>query len=206
MTQLARLEIEAVTLERGARRLLAGLSFTAHAGEAIAVTGGNGAGKTSLLRAIAGFIRPLSGAIRFVGDCDVLDVETSRREHCHLIGHQDGLNIDRTAREELVFAVQWTGGDATAAIAGARRLGLERTLELPVRHLSAGQRRRLVLARLIAAPRTLWLLDEPLTPLDSDSRAMFGEIMQRHLATGGMIVAAVHDPLPIVARSVTVGA
>ena len=204
MTALTRLEVDAVTLERGARRLLGGLSFTADAGEAIAVTGGNGSGKTSLLRAIAGFIRPVGGAIRFVGDGGVLDIDAARREHCHLIGHQDGLSVARTAREELVFSVRWAGGAAAAAIDGARRLGLERTLDLPVRHLSAGQRRRLALARVIAAPRALWLLDEPLTPLDSDSRAIFGEVMQKHLATGGIIVAAVHDPLPIAARNVAV--
>ena len=206
MTALARLEVDAVTLQRGARLLLGGLSLTVSPGESIAVTGSNGAGKTSLLRAIAGFIRPLSGDVRFIGEHGAMDAGAARREHCHLIGHQDGLSVGRTAREELVFAVEWTGGDTAAAIDVARRLGLERALDLPVRHLSAGQRRRLVLARLIAAPRTLWLLDEPLTPLDGDSRVIFGEMMRAHTAAGGMIVAAVHDPLPITARTVTIDA
>ena len=205
MSALDRLEVDAVTLQRGARTLLGGLSFHAEAAEAVAITGANGAGKTSLLRAIAGFTRPVSGQIRFLGASGALDADAARRGQCHLVGHADGLAIGRTVREELVFAVRWTGGDAAAAIDGARRLGLERVLDLPVRHLSAGQRRRVVLVRLIAAPRRLWLLDEPLTPLDAASRAQFGEIMSAHLAGGGIVVAAVHDPLPIPARAVAIG-
>ena len=204
MTALDRLEVEALTLQRGARTLLGGLSFAAAAGEAVAISGVNGAGKTSLLRAIAGFTRPASGQIRFLGADGELDADATRRETCHLIGHADGLAAGRTVREELIFAVRWTGGEAAAAIDGARRLGLERVLDLPVRHLSAGQRRRVVLVRLIAAPRRLWLLDEPLTPLDAGSRSLFGEIMNAHLAGGGVIVAAVHDPLPISARVVAI--
>ena len=204
MTALDRLEVDALTLQRGARTLLGGLSFNAVAGEALAITGANGAGKTSLLRAIAGFTRPESGQIRFSQAGAELDADATRREQCHLVGHSDGLAIGRTVREEVIFAVRWTGGEAAAAIDGARRLGLERVLDLPVRHLSAGQRRRVVLVRLIAAPRRLWLLDEPLTPLDADSRALLGVVMSAHLADGGVIVAAVHDPLPIAARVVAI--
>ena len=90
------------------------------------------------------------------------------------------------------------------AAEGAERMGLARVLDLPVRHLSAGQRRRLALVRLIAARRSVWLLDEPLTPLDADGRALMGGIMSDHLSTGGIIIAAVHDPLPIAARVVEV--
>lgn len=204
MTALDRLAVEALTLQRGARTLLGGLTFSAAAGEAVAITGANGAGKTSLLRAVAGLVRPRSGQIRFIGPDGALDADAARRDQCHLIGHHDGLAVGRTVREELTFAVRWTGGDAAAAIDGARRLGLERVLDLPVRHLSAGQRRRVVLIRLIAAPRRLWLLDEPLTPLDAASRALFGEVMSAHLADGGIVVAAIHDPLPISARAVTI--
>ena len=153
---------------------------------------------------LAGLIQPAGGEIRFAGYGGDMDSESARREQCHLIGHSDGLSPSRTTREELVFAVRWVGGNEGAAVDGARRLGLERVLDLPVRHLSAGQRRRLVLVRLIAARRSLWLLDEPLTPLDAASRALIGEVMRDHLADGGIIVAAVHDPLPIPVRSVTV--
>ncbi|MDR3509259.1 MAG: ATP-binding cassette domain-containing protein, partial [Caulobacteraceae bacterium] len=94
----------------------------------------------------------------------------------------------------------WTGGTTASAQAAMRRLDLTRLKDLEVRKLSAGQRRRLALARLLASPRRLWLLDEPLAPLDADRRRLFGEIMAEHLAGGGMILAAVHDPLPIPAR------
>jgi heme exporter protein A len=128
-----------------------------------------------------------------------------------MLGHLDGLKAARTAIEELTFQARWTGGNAASAVAAAERLGLGGRLNLPVRKLSAGQRRRLALARLLASPRALWLLDEPLAPLDAEQRRVFGAVMQAHLAGGGLILAAVHDPLPIAARNLdlapwTVGA
>jgi heme exporter protein A len=144
----------------------------------------------------------VAGRVRFHGHAGELDADEARRFGCHLVGHQDGLKGARSAREELVFQAGWTGGESAAAMAAADRLGLTRLFDLPVRVLSAGQRRRLALARLIAAPRALWLLDEPLAPLDTASRALFGEIMAEHLEGGGLILAAVHDPLPIASRIV----
>ncbi len=193
--------IENLSLQRGERVLFAGLSARVEAGEAVALTGANGAGKTSLLRAVAGFIAPRAGTIAFEG---VADAEAARRTGIHLLGHQDGLKAGRTAREELVFAARWSGASGAAALAAAERLGLTRQLDLETRRLSAGQRRRLALARLIAAPRSLWLLDEPLAPLDQDGRALLGEIFAEHLARGGLILAAVHDPLPLAARTVEI--
>ena len=105
-----------------------------------------------------------------------------------------------------MFQALWTGASEAAALAAAETLGLTRLLGLAVRHLSAGQRRRLALARLIASPRPLWLLDEPFAPLDAQHRALFGHLMAAHLAGGGLVLAAVHDPLPIAARSVELGA
>lgn len=196
------LSVEKLAVERGGRVLFSGLDLAVAAGEAVAVTGPNGVGKTSFLRAVAGFIRPLAGRIVFEGP---INAEEARRAHCHLIGHQDGLKGGRSARDELVFQARWAGGSGAAALAAAARLGLQRGLDLEVRSLSAGQRRRLALCRLIAAPRALWLLDEPLAALDAANRALFGEAMSEHLASGGLIVAAVHDPLPIAARSVEIG-
>jgi heme exporter protein A len=135
-----------------------------------------------------------------------MPAEDARRAGCHLLGHLDGLKSGRRARDELIFQARWSGGDARGALAAADRLGLARLLDLEVRVLSAGQRRRLALARLIASPRPLWLLDEPLAPLDADARALFGTLMSEHLAGGGLILAAVHDPLPIAARAVDVAA
>lgn len=197
---IGRLGIENLALRRGGRLLFEELSFTVEAGNAAALVGRNGAGKTSLLRAIAGLAGLEAGAITF-GE---LAAEDARAEHIHLAGHQDGQKPARTAWEELSFWARWNGASYDAAREAAERLDLTRLLELEVRRLSAGQRRRLSLARLLAAPRALWLLDEPLSPLDADWRERFGVIMAEHMADGGMIVAAVHDPLPIPAQAVEI--
>jgi len=197
---IGRLGIENLALRRGGRLLFEGLSFTLEAGNAAALVGRNGAGKTSLLRAIAGLASLEAGAITF-GE---LAAEDARAEHIHLAGHQDGQKPARTAWEELSFWARWSGASYDAAREAAERLDLTRLLELEVRRLSAGQRRRLSLARLLAAPRALWLLDEPLSPLDADWRERFGAIMAEHMASGGLIVAAVHDPLPIAAQTVEI--
>ena len=203
---ITRLDVRQLSVGRGDRVLFEGFDLSIGAGEAVALTGRNGAGKTSLLRAIAGLIRPLSGEIAFAGDGGTLEAEDARGRDLHFIGHQDGLKSGRTAREELMFQVRWTGGDAARAEAACARLDLNRLLDLEVRKLSAGQRRRLVLARLAASPRRLWLLDEPLAPLDTDRRLQIGELMREHLDAGGLLLAAVHDPLPVPARGVEIGA
>lgn len=200
------LEIQNLALSRGDRRLFSGLSFTLQAGEAAALTGRNGAGKTSLLRAAAGLIRAEAGEIIFHGPAGPVLAEDARSRDLHLVGHQDGLKPGRTAWEELLFQVLWTGGSRAGAEAACARLDLGRLRDLEVRKLSAGQRRRLALARLVASPRRLWLLDEPLAPLDAERRAAFGQLMAEHLANGGLILAAVHDPLPIAARNLEIPA
>jgi heme exporter protein A len=190
---IATLNIDGLALRRGGRLLFSGLNLQLRAGEAAALVGRNGAGKTTLLRAIAGLVEAETGTIGF-GE---IEASEARASHIHMAGHQDGQKPARTAWEELAFWTRWTGGDEQAAREAAAALDLTRLLDLEVRRLSAGQRRRLSLARLLASPRSLWLLDEPLSPLDAGWRVRFGEMMNRHLADGGMIVAAVHDPLPI---------
>jgi heme exporter protein A len=196
------LSLENLAVRRGGRLLFEALSLDLAAGEACALTGPNGSGKTSLLRAVAGLVRPEAGEIAFGG----VEAESARGAGLHLVGHQDGLKPARTAYEELHFWSLWCGGSEAGARAAAERLELTSLLDLEVRRLSAGQRRRLALARLLAAPRPLWLLDEPLSPLDARFRARFGEIMAGHLAGGGLILAAVHDPLPIPAKSLEIAA
>ena len=198
--------IQDLAITRGERRLFSRLDLTLRTGEAAALVGRNGAGKTSLLRAVAGLLRPAEGAVSFEGEAGPVEAETARAEHLHLLGHQDGLKSSRTAWEELRFQTLWTGGTEAGARAAAKRFDLARLLDLEVRRLSAGQRRRLALARLAASPRSLWLLDEPLAPLDAAQREAFGVVMAEHLAGGGMILASVHDPLPIPVRQVEVGA
>lgn len=196
------LELKDVAVRRGGRLLFEGLNLALAAGEACALTGANGAGKTSLLRAVAGLVRLEAGEVGFGG----VDPAEARGAELHIVGHQDGLKPARTAKEELDFWTRWTGGSEAGADAAAETLGLRPLMALEVRRLSAGQRRRLALARLLAAPRRLWLLDEPLSPLDAGWRARFGEIMQAHLAGGGLILAAVHDPLPIKAKALEIAA
>lgn len=195
------IQIDNLTLSRGERVLFRGLTLSAAAGEAVALTGANGAGKTSLLRAIAGFLRPDAGTIAFTGG----EAGEARRRGLHWLGHLDGLKGARRARDELAFQARWLGAEADGVAAAIDVLALAPLLELEVRQLSAGQRRRLAFARLVAAPRPLWLLDEPFAPLDARWRAALGVLMQAHLDKGGTILAAVHDPLPVAARAVEIG-
>ena len=194
------LQIEELALSRGGRRLFSGLSLKLEPGQACALTGANGSGKTSLLRAVAGLASADSGDIRFGAE----DPAVARASGLHLLGHLDGLKASRTASEELEFWAGWQGGGAMALEAAVDRLDLRRLLDLEVRRLSAGQRRRLALARLLAAPRPLWLLDEPLSPLDTRWRGEVLEIMTAHLEAGGLILAAVHDPLPVAVLSLEI--
>jgi heme exporter protein A len=195
------LTASALTVSRGERVLFSDLSLSLASGEALALTGANGAGKTSLLRTLAGFIRPDAGTIAFA-DADPAE---ARANHIHWLGHLDGLKTGRRARDELVFQAQWSGATADGIAAAVDVLALEPLLDLEVRKLSAGQRRRLAFARLIAAPRPIWLLDEPFAPLDARWRAAIGLLMQAHLDKGGGLIAAVHDPLPLPARSLDIG-
>jgi heme exporter protein A len=191
-----------LTVSRGERILFSDLSLSLASGEALALTGANGAGKTSLLRALAGFIRPDAGSIAFAE----VEPAEARARHIHWLGHLDGLKTGRRAREELAFQAEWSGATADGIAAAVDVLALEPLLDLEVRKLSAGQRRRLAFARLIAAPRPIWLLDEPFAPLDARWRAAIGLLMQAHLDKGGALIAAVHDPLPLPARTLDIGA
>jgi heme exporter protein A len=200
------LRAEGLCAVRGGRRLFSDLALHLRAGEAVLLQGPNGSGKTTLLRTLAGLFAPQAGRIVFEGADGPLEPDRARSEHTHFLSHRDGLKNARTAGEELEFWSRWSEGTAEAALAGGDPLGLRPLLRLAVVNLSAGQRRRLALARLLAAPRRLWLLDEPMAPLDALQRRRFGALMERHLQDGGLVVAAAHDPLPVAARCVELSA
>ena len=190
-----RLSAAEIGLERGGRQLFAGVGFEVDAGEALIIVGPNGAGKSSLLRAIAGFLSLGAGAFRLEGG----DPERSIGEQAHYLGHADALKGALTAGENLAFWAGALGGDGSREswLPALTRLRLGHVADFPVRALSAGQKRRVALARLNVARRPIWLLDEPTTALDVAAQALFAEIMREHLATGGLIVAATHAPLGI---------
>lgn len=189
-----RLVVENLAQERGGRELLAGLSFVVAGGETVLLTGPNGAGKTTLLRTLAGLIAPTAGHISLEGG----DGERSVGEQAHLIGHGNAVKPQLTVREN---ATAWAeilggGGSADGAIdAALEALDLTALAAIPAQLLSAGQKRRLGLARLLLAPRPLWLLDEPTVSLDAANTERVAALVRQHVATGGMVIAATHVPL-----------
>jgi heme exporter protein A len=185
---------------RGGREVFSGLDFDASAGEALAVTGPNGAGKTSLLRLIAGLLTISGGSITFDGDS-----ELTLAEQAHYLGHRDALKPSLTVIENLSFWRDFLGGEASDAGQSLAAVGLDHAAQLPAAFLSAGQRRRLSIARLLTVRRPIWLLDEPTSALDALGQTMFAGLMRDHLERGGLIVAATHAPLGIAARELRIG-
>ena len=190
---ISSLTAEKLTCVRGERRLFDSLNFRVRAGQALAVEGANGAGKTSLLRLIAGFLAPASGRLVVkISDRESDDAE-ERGKLVGWLGHQDGLKPQLTVAEQLDFFAALYRGKADAAV--LEQVGLARQADLPCRYLSAGQRRRLALARLLVSRRPLWLLDEPFAALDTSGQALVAHLMALHCGEGGIIIAATHEPL-----------
>jgi heme exporter protein A len=185
------LRVAGLCVDRGGRRVLSNISFSVASGEALVVTGRNGVGKSTLLRALAGLL-PRAGAVALEGVGE--DNEPGPR--AHYLAHADGLKAALTVAENLEFWANYLGGAGGRAIPEALgAVGLAHVAAAPVAILSAGQKRRVALARLLVAHRPLWLLDEPLTALDKASREKFASVMRAHCAGGGVVVAATHEPL-----------
>jgi heme exporter protein A len=178
---------------RGERLVFRDLDFAVPAGGMLLLTGPNGSGKSTLLRLLAGLLRPAAGTLTWDG-MDVLADPSMHARHVTYVGHQDAVKPGLTVTENLRFAARLTGGVIGKALAS---VGLEELADLPGRMLSAGQRRRLALARLALSQAPLWLLDEPTLGLDAGSVERFGAMLRAHRAGGGIAVAATHLPLPI---------
>jgi heme exporter protein A len=199
-----RLEVSDIRVERGGRSVLDGLSFVLHPGEALIVTGPNGAGKSTLLRALAGLLPLVSGRVA-IADAD--DAPPCR-EVAHYIGHADGNKASLTAVENLAFWAAMLGlaGKPLRLAEALAAFALDHVADLPLSVLSAGQRRRVALARLLVVPRPIWLLDEPATALDAASQTRLLDHVNRHLGEGGIAVAATHAALEMPkARHIALG-
>ena len=173
---------------RGGRDVFAGLSFAVASGEALTVTGRNGAGKSSLLRTIVGLVRIAQGKLTLEGG----DLELTIAEQAHYLGHQDALKPSLTVAENLRFWAGFLGAGTPDIDPALAAVGLDELADLPAAYLSAGQRRRLSIARLVAVKRPIWLLDEPTSTLDASAQDRLAGLMRAHLTDGGLIMAATH--------------
>lgn len=187
------LTVDDLTCRRGEHEVFAGLSCSVHPGDVLYLRGPNGAGKSSLLRMLAGFLAPAGGAIGWDGE-DVAVDPLAHRSRLHYVGHLDTLKPVLTAAENLWTQAAMLEERADVDVA-LRRFGLSNLRDLPARFLSAGQRRRLALARLVAVTRPLWLLDEPTVALDAASTERLEALIAEHRATGGMAVIATHTEM-----------
>lgn len=192
----ASLEGRALTCSRGPATLFRDVSFRVSAGEWLAVRGPNGSGKTTLLRCVAGLTRLDRGEVLWDGRPTAGHPEGFRAEVLYA-GHLPGIKDDLTAEENLAGALQLRGASATreAMVEALCEVGLEKRRHLPARRLSAGQRRRIGLARLALDGASLWILDEPLTALDDDGERLFVRLLERHLQRGGLALVATHHDL-----------
>jgi len=185
------LRAESLACRRGRRIIFRDVSFAVNAGDVLRITGRNGSGKTSLLRLLAGFL-PVFGGALYWNDKVVTDA-TAYRTYLHYIGHLDALKPELTAGETISY---WrTLRSVTASPDVLEPFGLAELADRPVRYFSAGQKRRLVLARLSVTDAPLWLLDEPLTALDQKGQLLLASLIAAHQAKGGMIVIATHHDL-----------
>jgi len=190
------LEIDNLRCVRAGRTVFSGLSVEVAPGEALILAGPNGAGKSTLLRILAGLLRPDEGDARF-GEMSLREDRAGFQEHLLYTGHLDAVKPALSARETLIFWAQVYGAPTANVMTALDAMGLERLADHPVRTLSAGQRRRLGLARLALIDRPLWLLDEPTVSLDAESSARVAELARKRCESGGIVIAATHIDLAI---------
>jgi heme exporter protein A len=184
---------EDVAVFRGERLVFRELSLSVQAGGAMVLAGPNGSGKSTLLRLLAGLVRPVAGRVLWDGVDTLLDIAAHARRVVYL-GHQDAVKPGLTVAENLKFSAAISDRPIMRALSA---VGLDTLADLPARMLSAGQKRRLALSRLVLSAAPLWLLDEPTLGLDTASIERFGGLLAAHRAAGGIVIAATHVPLPL---------
>ncbi len=192
-----------LTCRRGERLLFAGLRFAVPPGELLLLRGPNGVGKTTLLLSIAGVVRPEAGTIAVTGRGE----EDRPGADLHLLSHQPASKARLTVRENLSFWADLFAGDRSLVLPALEATGLAAIADLEAGHLSAGQTRRLAIARLLVADRPIWLLDEPTSALDGEGEDLVIRLLDAHLKRGGIAVAATHHdihlPPPANVRTLT---
>lgn len=186
-----RLTASDLACRRGGRQVFSGVSFFVASGELLTISGRNGAGKSSLLRVVVGLVRLAHGSLAVEGG----DPELTIGEQAHYLGHQDALKPSLSVGENLHFWSRFLGAGPVGLAEPLAAVGLEALADLPAAYLSAGQRRRLSIARLLAVKRPIWLLDEPTSTLDAAAQQGLTELMRTHLAAGGLILAASHGSI-----------
>ncbi len=185
---------ENLVIARGSRIIVAGVSFDVKEGQALQLVGPNGSGKTTLIRTLAGMMHPAAGDIRLQGG----EPDVPLAEHCHYVGHLNGLKPKLSVLENLRFWGEYLSAGEANPDSLNKALGafdLKTLANIPAGYLSAGQKRRAALARLLAARRPIWLLDEPSVSLDKGSTELLADAIGAHLTDGGLVIAATHIPL-----------
>ena len=205
MSELTALSTNALACTRGQKLVFRDLGFAISAGNALAVEGPNGAGKTSLLRLIAGFLAPAAGTIRLRTKSGEIEDGEERGKFIGWLGHSDGVKPQLSVFENLKFFAELYGAQSPIDPA-LEEVGLARLRDLPGQYLSAGQKKRLALARLKLSNRPLWLMDEPLASLDASGKKLAANLVTAHCASGGIVIAATHEPLGIECEKLALGA
>lgn len=191
------LEVDSLAVRRGNALIFADLSFVLKPGDSLIFSGRNGAGKSTALRALAGLLPLEGGKVSFVASDERDDLPLGA--YSHFLGHHNAMKREMTVRENLgfwsAFMGNSSGGPPCSIDQAADAVGLSDAMDIPYGYLSAGQKRRIAFARLLVAYRPVWLLDEPTSSLDSASKALIADLANRHLSSGGMVIAATHEPL-----------
>ena len=191
-----KLVVKDLAVNRAGQEVVSGISFELASGESLVVTGENGSGKSTTLRSLAGLLPLAKGQISLF-DENGKQFENPVREYCHFLGHENGMKPTLTVRENLDFWQQFMGEELLPVEEALEEVGLTHAIDNPYYYLSAGQKRRVAIARLLVSDRPIWILDEPTVSLDTASVEALAGVVSKHVADGGMVIAATHIPLGI---------